>query len=70
MKVATARPLNKVSFGVASGAATLLVTWLVKQYGGVDMPGEVQSALTLVIGYAVSYFVPIAPGEIVPGGLK
>jgi hypothetical protein len=62
---ASARPINKVTGGALAGALATLLTWLVREFGGVDIPGEVQAAVAVIIGYAVSYLIPLAPGEIV-----
>jgi hypothetical protein len=64
-RVASAAPLAKVSGGALAGALATLLTWLVREFGGVDIPGEVQAAVAVIIGHAVSYLIPLAPGEIV-----
>lgn len=62
---ASAAPLAKVSGGALAGALAIVITWLLRELAGIDMPGEVQAAIAVIIGYLVSYLIPLAPGEIV-----
>ena len=39
-----------------SGAITVMATWGVEQFAGVEVPVEVGQSLTLVIGFIGAYF--------------
>lgn len=54
-------PTTKTNAGGIASLIVLVVVWAVKQWGHVDVPAEVGVALTGIIGYAASYFMP--PGE-------
>lgn len=51
-------PNRKVMAGGLAGALTTIATWAADAFGGVKVPGEVAAAITTVIAFAVSYFVP------------
>jgi hypothetical protein len=53
-------PTRKVSAGVLAGALSIILVWGVKTYGGVALDGEIASAITTVMTFLVSYFVPDA----------
>ncbi len=57
-RMQTAVPSQKVTVGVLSGAITTIVIWALKSV--VVIPGEVAAAITTVLSFAVSYFVPPA----------
>jgi hypothetical protein len=59
-------PLNKISAGAIASAFGVLVIYLLKTIGGIELPAEVQGAGAIVLFALVSYLVPIAPGEIAP----
>lgn len=63
-RVSSPAPILKVTSGALSGALVIVLAWLLKQYAGVDLPDEVQSALVVLISALVAYFVPIRSGEI------
>ncbi len=44
----------KVAAGGIAGALTVILVWLVG-LAGVDVPAEVASAITVVIGFAAGY---------------
>jgi hypothetical protein len=54
------KPTNKVIAGVLAGAVTTIGAWAARAFGGVELPGEVQGAITVVITFAVQYMVPDA----------
>lgn len=56
----SAAPTRKVVAGVLAGAMTTVGVWAAKQYGGVEMPPEVQGAITVLITAVVQYVVPDA----------
>jgi hypothetical protein len=50
-------PTRKVGSGALAGAVSVILVWILSLFG-VDMPAEVASAITLVLMFATSYFVP------------
>jgi hypothetical protein len=51
-------PLNpKVAAGGIAGALTVILVWLLGM-GGVDVPAEVASAITVVISFGTAYLKP------------
>lgn len=64
-RVSSSLPIAKVSAGALAGAIVVILTWLLRTYAGVDLPGEVQSALTLIVAVLTSYLTPLLPGEVV-----
>lgn|GEM_PF-4161979 len=63
MNLPFSQPLEKVSFGALAAAAVVILTWALKEFAGIELPGEVQAALALIIGYVVSYAVPLTEEE-------
>lgn len=57
---ATAVPTRKVAIGALAGGITIIVVWVAKQFGAVDIPNEVAQAFTLIVGTVTAYFVPNA----------
>ena len=51
------KPNTKVAAGGLAGGLSLLVVWGVGA-AGIEVPAEVAAALTTIITFAVSYFVP------------
>jgi putative flippase GtrA len=51
-------PSRKVNAGVLAGALSIILVWAIKQYGGTELPGPVASAITTVMTFVTSYFVP------------
>ncbi len=49
-------PSQKVTVGVLAGSLTTIVIWALKSV--IVIPGEVAAAITTVLTFAVSYFVP------------
>jgi hypothetical protein len=46
--------------GVLAGALTTIAAWAARAFGQVEIPAEVQGAITVVITAVVQWFVPDA----------
>ena len=61
-KQTSGAPTTKVISGGVAGAISVLVVWAVNSFkllpSGTQIPGEIASALTTILSFAVSYFVP------------
>jgi len=57
------QPLDKVTYGALAAATVIILTWALREFVGIDLPAEVQSALAVMIGYVVSYLVPLNEAE-------
>jgi Mg/Co/Ni transporter MgtE len=71
-KQANSIPTTKVISGGIAGAVSAIIVWILNAFNvlpdGVQIPGEIASALTTVVSFAVSYFVPPSQRDsIVPG---
>lgn len=64
-RVATNRPLNKVSAAATAGALVAIVAWGLKQFMSVELPSEVQAALIILVSAAAAYQTPLADDEVV-----
>jgi hypothetical protein len=53
------QPLDKITYGALAAATVVILAWALREFAGIELPAEVQSALALIIGYAVSYYVPL-----------
>lgn len=53
-------PTNKVIAGVLAGAVTMIAAWAARQYGGIELPADVQGAITVIVTAVVQYIVPDA----------
>lgn len=62
-RVATKRPIKKV-IAIFSGALVAVVAWALKQFANIEIPGEVQAALIILVSAAAAYLTPIREGEI------
>lgn len=51
------KPYDKVAAGGVAGAATIVLVWLLG-LAGVDMPPEVASAATALLGWLAAYWLP------------
>ena len=49
-------PTTKVTAGGVAGAITVLVVWILGMFN-VAVPPEVASAFTVIVSFAISYFV-------------
>jgi hypothetical protein len=60
-------PTRKVMAGGAIGAAITILVWVLNAFKllpqGQQIPAEVAAALTTLVSFAVSYFVPPAPAD-------
>jgi len=63
MNLPFSQPLDKVTYGALAAATVIILTWALREFVGIDLPAEVQSALTVMIGYVVSYLVPLNEAE-------
>jgi hypothetical protein len=52
------KPTNKVIAGVLAGAVTTIAAWAAREFGKVEIPAEVQGAITVLITAVVQYIVP------------
>ena len=59
----TKRPRTTIAAGAITSAVVVLIVWCARQFGGVELPGEVVAALSTLVGVGVAYLVPLAPGE-------
>lgn len=55
-------PTRKVMAGTLAGALSAVVVWAVNTFhllpGGTQVPGEIASSLTTILGFIVAYMVP------------
>ena len=51
-------PSQKVTVGILAGSLTTIIIWALKSV--VVIPGEVAAAITTVLTFVASYFVPPA----------
>ena len=64
MNQSSALPTRKVGSGALAGAITVIIVWVINAFTGVEIPPEVSSAITLVLMFGASYFVPEAEGDV------
>lgn len=64
-RVASARPLAKISAVTVAGAMTIVIAWLARTVWQIDIPAEVQAAITTLIAALAGYLTPLLPGEVV-----
>lgn len=64
-RAASARPLGKITAATLAGAVTVLIAWLARVVWQVEIPAEVQAAITTLIAALAGYLTPLLPGEIV-----
>lgn len=67
VKQAKAAPTKKVAVGAAAGAISAIVVWALNVFmilpNGVQIPGEIGSALTTILTFVVAYVVPPAASD-------
>lgn len=51
-------PYTKVTAGAIAGALTVILIFVVQALTDLEIPAEVASAVTVLLTFAVSYFVP------------
>ena len=68
MEVKGNAPLNKVAVQTAATALTALLVFILQRAFGLDLPLDVQAAMSVlvsvVVGFAAAYYTPIAVGEL------
>jgi len=57
------QPLDKVTYGALAAATVVILAWALREFAGIDLPAEVQSALVVIFGYVVSYYIPLSEVE-------
>ncbi len=71
-KQVSAVPTTKVISGGVAGAISVVIVWALNSFkvlpGGTQIPGEIASALTTIISFAVSYFVPPSERDHIAAG--
>jgi hypothetical protein len=63
MNLPFSQPLDKVTYGALAAATVIILTWALREFVGIDLPAEVQSALAVIFGYVVSYYIPLSEVE-------
>lgn len=51
-------PHPKVIVGTLAGAATAILVWVLNTYAKANIPGEIGSAITVVISSVLAYIIP------------
>jgi hypothetical protein len=63
MNLPFSQPLDKITYGALAAATVIILTWALREFVGIDLPAEVQSALAIIFGYVVSYHIPLSEVE-------
>ena len=63
MNLPFSQPLDKITYGALAAATVIILTWALREFVGIDLPAEVQSALAVIFGYVVSYYIPLSEVE-------
>lgn len=63
-RVASARPLAKITAATLAGALTIIIAWVARVLWAIDIPAEVQAAITTVLAALAGYLTPLLPGEV------
>ena len=63
MNLPFSQPLDKVTYGALAAATVVILAWALREFAGIDLPAEVQSALVVIFGYVVSYYIPLSEVE-------
>jgi len=63
MNLPFSQPLDKITYGALAAATVVILSWALREFAGIDLPAEVQSALAVIIGYGVSYHIPLSEVE-------
>ncbi len=53
-------PSRKTGSSAAIGGVTVILVWIAKAFGNVDVPAEVASSFTAILMAATAYVVPNA----------
>jgi len=57
------QPLDKITYGALAAATVVILAWALREFAGIDLPAEVRSALVLLVGFGISYYVPLSEVE-------
>jgi hypothetical protein len=57
------QPLDKITYGAFAAATVVIFAWALREFAGIDLPAEVRSALALLVGFGISYYVPLSEVE-------
>lgn len=49
---------SKVIGATVGGAVGMIFTWLLTQFGGIEVPNEIAGAITTLCSAGVTYFFP------------
>jgi hypothetical protein len=63
MNLPFSQPLDKITYGALAAATVVILAWALREFAGIDLPAEVQSALALLVGFGISYYVPLSEVE-------
>ena len=63
MNLPFSQPLDKITYGALAAATVIILAWALREFAGIDLPAEVQSALALIVGFGISYYVPLSEVE-------
>ena len=63
MNLPFSHPLDKITYGALAAATVVILAWALREFVGIDLPAEVQSALAVIFGYVVSYYIPLSEVE-------
>lgn len=57
-------PSRKVNAGAVTAAAMVVLVWVGKRFGDVEIPADVAIAISAVVTYLVQYLTPNPPPEL------
>jgi len=63
MNLPFSQPLDKITYGALAAATVVILAWALREFAGIELPAEVQSALAVIFGYVVSYHIPLSEVE-------
>ena len=63
MNLPFSQPLDKITYGALAAATVVILAWALREFAGIDLPAEVQSALALIIGFGISYYITLSEVE-------
>lgn len=62
-RMITNRPARKVTASSVGSALSVLAVWALAEFGQIDLPAGVESALVLLVTFLSGYFVPPSPHD-------
>lgn len=62
-RMITNRPARKVAASSVGSAFSVLAVWALAEFGKIEMPVGVESALVLLVTFVFGYFVPPSPHD-------